>query len=102
MKPIDPDAILVRIASGEPVYKIAAEVGMSDSGLRERLKREAPEEYRNALELGLIEGIMRADEALSNASTPLELVAASRLGKAMRYRYRRRPPRFTVSLKKSP
>ncbi len=81
-----------RIANGEHLKTIAAEIGVTPQAIGQWLLDELPEQYRVAQRRGLIRRIIDADKALDDAADPLSLARAREVARFARWDAERRLP----------
>lgn len=82
----------VRIAHGEFLDDIAADIGVSKQTLSLWLLDDLPEQYKLAQRRGLIRRIADADQRLEEAEDPLDLAKAREMAKFARWDAERRLP----------
>lgn len=83
-----------RIALGEPLKDIAADIGITLQALSLWLLDECPAEYEVAKRRGLIQRIVNADHDLATACNPLEVARAREQCRFARWDAERRLPKL--------
>lgn len=92
LKKHNPDAILARINAGSSLRQIAAEIGVSNVGLRAWLLRENSEQYADAITNALTLRVAEADEALELAPDAVSIARAREQARFARMDLERRRP----------
>lgn len=88
----DPQVILARINTGASLRQIAAELGVSNVGLRAWLLRENGEQYSDAITNALTTRVAEADEALEAADDVVSIARAREIARYARMDLERRRP----------
>lgn len=88
----DPAQILARIHTGMSLRQIAAEIGVSNVGLRAWLLRETGEQYNDAITQALALRVAEADDALDAADDVVSIARAREQARYARMDLERRRP----------
>lgn len=89
---LDPQPILDRIHRGESLRTIAADLGVSNVGLRAWLLREDAEQYQHVITAALALRVAEADEELDSASDNISIARAREQCRFSRMDLERRRP----------
>ena len=89
---IDPTPILERIRAGDSLRQIAADVGVSNVGLRAWLLREDREQYADVVTAALTTRVATADDMLETASDAVSIARAREMARFARMDLERRRP----------
>lgn len=89
---IDPAPILQRLQSGESLRTIAADLGVSNVGLRAWLLREDREQYSDVITAALTTRVAEADERLETAGDAISVARAREMARFSRMDLERRRP----------
>ena len=90
----DPQPILTRLHSGESLRTIAADIGVSNVGLRAWLLREDGDRYHDVITAALTTRVAEADEMLETAVDPISIARAREQARFARMDLERRRPRL--------
>lgn len=89
---IDPAPLIERLARGDSLRTIAADIGVSNVGLRAWLLREEREAYQDAVTLALTHRVAEADESLDGADDNVSIARAREQCRFSRMDLERRRP----------
>jgi CRISPR/Cas system Type II protein with McrA/HNH and RuvC-like nuclease domain len=89
---LDPMPVLARLQSGESLRTIAADLGVSNVGLRAWLLREDREQYSEVITAALTTRVAEADERLDEAEDAVSIARAREQARFARMDYERRRP----------
>lgn len=89
---IDPEPILQRINRGDSLRTIAADLNVSNVGLRAWLLREDAERYAEVVTAALTQRVAEADDRLEDAEDAVSIARAREMARFARMDLERRRP----------
>jgi hypothetical protein len=89
---MDPKPILDQLLNGSSLRQIAADIGVSNVGLRAWLLREDREQYHEAITAALAQRVAESDVALDAADDAISIARARETARFARMDFERRRP----------